>query len=168
MWTENNYSTLPADTLFDALVKDLSHLLSKDDHPITTLANAAAFIFSSVEQINWAGFYLFDGKQLYLGPFGGKPACTTIAIGSGVCGTAAAKKETVVVEDVDAFPGHIVCDGNSRSEIVVPLLKNDGSLYGVLDIDSPVIARFGEAEKKGFEKLAVVILEKIDKTAILL
>ena len=143
-----------------SLTQDLDALLSPDDHPITLLANTAAFIYDSVERLNWVGFYLFDGNELILGPFSGKPACTRIAIGSGVCGTAAAKKETVVVPDVDAFPGHIVCDSASRSEIVVPIMQH-GKLIGVLDVDSPELARFGVEERTCFEQVRDILVEKL-------
>jgi GAF domain-containing protein len=149
-----------------SLAQSLSALLESSDHPITLLSNMAAFIFDSVDRLNWAGFYLFDGKELVLGPFCGKPACTHIAIGSGVCGTAAAIKETIVVPDVDTFPGHIVCDGNSRSEIVVPLMQN-GNLIGVLDVDSPVLSRFGDPEKNEFEALRDILLERLGNRRII-
>jgi GAF domain-containing protein len=123
---------------------------------IANLANISALIWMYTERINWAGFYLLDGETLVLGPFQGKPACVRIPLGKGVCGTAAQRRETVVVDDVDAFPGHIACDGASRSELVVPIFK-DGSLLGVLDIDSPELSRFGEAERETFEGLAKII-----------
>ncbi len=165
-WTSSDYSHLQGEALWAALATDLRHLLSTEDHPITTLANAAAFVYHSLEQLNWAGFYLYDGKQLFLGPFAGKPACTTIAIGKGVCGTAAERKETVVVEDVDLFPGHIVCDGDSRSEIVVPLIASNGTLLGVLDIDSPIVGRFQPQDKIGIEQLAAIIIDILSEATL--
>src|SRR5688572_20297066 len=161
MWQAADYSNLKEDQYWNTLNRDLGNLLSSDEPSITTLSNAAAFIFNVLEDINWAGFYLYDGQKLILGPFGGKPACTTIAIGSGVCGTAVKEKRTVVVPDVDAFPGHIVCDGDSRSEIVVPLIGKDGNLLGVLDIDSPNLNRFSEEDAVGLNQLAEVIIRKL-------
>jgi L-methionine (R)-S-oxide reductase len=137
----------------------LTALLSAGDHPLTILSNSAAFIVAEFERLNWAGFYLFDGSQLILGPFCGKPACTTIALGRGVCGTAAKQRETIVVADVDAFPGHIACDGASRSEIVMPMIGTDGSLIGVFDVDSPDLARFSEADQTLFEALRDIVVE---------
>lgn len=148
---------------YDEILRDLSALISSEDHPITTLANTAAFIFDSIDDLNWAGFYLFDGNELYLGPFAGKPACTTILMGKGVCGTSAEKRETLVVPDVHKFEGHIACDSASNSEIVVPMITSDGKLYGVLDIDSPSFNRFAEAEQKVFEQMRDVVLSAIDR-----
>ena len=126
---------------------------------VTNLSNASALIFDTVKDLNWAGFYLMRDGRLILGPFQGKPACTEIMIGKGVCGTAVEKDETLRVEDVHQFPGHIACDCASNSEIVIPLHVN-GSLYGVLDIDSPVLGRFSEEDQTGLEKFTKE-LEKI-------
>lgn len=120
---------------------------------IANAANLASLIWHSLPGLNWAGFYLFDGRELVLGPFMGKPACVRIAIGKGVCGTAAASRSTQVVPDVHAFPGHIACDSASQSEIVVPLLR-DGVLLGVLDLDSPQLARFDAEDRAGLERVA--------------
>lgn len=120
---------------------------------IAVLSNASALINMVLDDINWAGFYLFDGTELVLGPFQGLPACIRISLGKGVCGTAAEKMETLVVPDVHTFPGHIACDSASKSEIVVPL-KRGSLLLGVLDVDSPTLARFGEPEKELLEKMA--------------
>ena len=147
-------------------IEDLNLLLDSSDHPITLLANTSAFIFDSIDRLNWVGFYLFDGKELVLGPFCGKPACTRIAMDSGVCGTSAQKRETIVVPDVDAFPGHIVCDGNSRSEIVVPLIQSD-TMIGVLDVDSPVLSRFSDEEKIFFEQVRDILLQKLSGRQII-
>lgn len=117
---------------------------------ITNLSNLSALIWQTLEEINWAGFYLLEDGALILGPFQGKPACIRIPVGKGVCGTAAMEDRTIRVEDVHQFPGHIACDCDSRSEIVVPLHR-DGKLMGVLDIDSPVTARFTEADQEGLE-----------------
>ena len=126
---------------------------------ITILSNAAALLWDSLEDINWAGFYLFRGSRLELGPFQGKPACTVIEIGKGVCGTAVAEDRTQLVKNVHEFPGHIACDSASNSEIVVPVHAG-GKIYGVLDIDSPILARFDEEDKAGLEEF-VRILESI-------
>lgn len=166
MWKATDYTTLKGQQYWDALNRDLSNLLSSDEPSITTFSNTAAFLFNVLENINWAGFYLYDGNKLILGPFGGKPACTTIAIGSGVCGTSVKEKRTVVVPDVEAFPGHIACDGDSRSEIVVPLIDKDGNLVGVLDIDSPILNRFSEEDTKGLEQLASTIVEKVKPSTL--
>lgn len=120
---------------------------------ISNLSNIAGLIYDYLEDINWAGFYLFDGEKLVLGPFQGEPACTRIAIGRGVCGASARDKRTVLVEDVEKFPGHIACSSASRSELVVPLLL-EGRLLGVIDIDSPKTGRFTEREAKLIEELS--------------
>lgn len=135
----------------DALTRDVPHL-------IANLANISALLYTSLPDINWAGFYLADEDRLILGPFQGNPACVEIAFGRGVCGTAAAQDKTQLVPDVHLFPGHIACDSASRSEIVIPLHRN-GKVIGVLDIDSPSSARFTEEDREGLE-LLVSILEK--------
>ena len=122
-------------------------------YPIANYANAAALLWQWLPDVNWAGFYLREGNALVLGPFQGKPACIRIPWGCGVCGTVAAEKRTLVVDDVHAFPGHIACDDASRSEIVVPLMKG-GEVIGVLDIDSPDLARFSEADREGLDAFA--------------
>lgn len=142
-----------------SLVKQLEALLT--GRWLTDLANTSAFLMDEVPNINWVGFYLYNEKtkQLELGPFQGKPACTDIAIGRGVCGTAAHKLQTVVVRDVHEFADHIVCDPTSRSEIVVPLIK-DGTLLGVLDVDSPEVGRFGDEMRIFFEAVVRTFLGK--------
>ena len=134
----------------------LKGLIDGVPHRTANLANASALIFDSLDGLNWAGFYFIEGGKLVLGPFQGKPACIEIPLGRGVCGTAAAEDRTLVVKNVHDFPGHIACDSASNSEIVVPLHK-DGRVIGVLDIDSPLLGRFGEAERDGFEALARTI-----------
>ena len=124
-----------------------------DTEWIADLANAAALLWEDLTDINWAGFYLLHQNRLLLGPFQGRIACREIAIGRGVCGTAFEKKQTLVVDDVHSFPGHIACDSSSRSEIVVPLYRG-GELAGVIDIDSPVKSRFSEDDKTGLETFA--------------
>lgn len=124
------------------------------------LATAAAILMTEMEQLNWAGFYYVNGDKLYLAPFSGKPACTEIALGKGVCGTCAAQERTQVVPDVHQFKGHIACDSASRSEIVIPIYQN-GKLYAVMDIDSPVPNRFTEADKEGLEAFAKAVEQAI-------
>lgn len=142
------------------LAEQLCSLIRDVPYTIANLANAAAFIYNSFEDINWAGFYLLEGDRLILGPFQGKPACIEIPMGCGVCGTAAKTKKTVVADNVHEFPGHIACDGDSNSEIVVPLLK-DGNVVGVLDIDSPRFSRFTKEDKDRIEQLANVIQREV-------
>ncbi len=128
---------------------------------VGSLANVSALLMAHLERVNWVGFYLWDGEKLRLGPFQGQPACTEIALGKGVCGTAAQQQKTILVEDVDQFPGHIVCDSASRSEVVVPLVKNK-KLVGVLDVDSPELARFTQKDVEFFEHVANVLLQNLD------
>jgi L-methionine (R)-S-oxide reductase len=133
-------------------------LLSDERDRIANAANFAALIFHSVPRINWAGFYLYDGTELVVGPFQGKPACVRIALGKGVCGTAASSRRTQLVHDVHQFAGHIACDAASQSEIVVPLIANDGTLVGVWDVDSPDIGRFDDEDAKGMEMLCLTFM----------
>ena len=144
-------SSLSIEKRYIELSKQLRNLLNKNENLISNLANFAALLKQTFEKISWIGFYLFDGKELYLGPFQGKVACTTIQIGKGVCGTSAQRKETIIVPDVNQFPGHIFCDPDSESEIVVPILKND-KLFGVLDLDSSSLNSFDETDKKYLEE----------------
>ena len=129
---------------------------------VTALSNTAALLYHSLEEINWCGFYLFDGEKLVLGPFGGKPACTVIPLGGGVCGTAAAERRIIRVSDVDQFPGHIACDPASRSEIVLPLILRDGTLFGVLDIDAPSRNRFSEHDEEELRKVRETVVGKLE------
>ncbi|MEC9488581.1 MAG: GAF domain-containing protein, partial [Halanaerobium sp.] len=133
-----------------------------EDDWLAQLANAAALLGHQLDEINWVGFYLEKQGELVLGPFQGKPACTHIPIGEGVCGTAAARKETLVIADVHDFPGHIACDEASRSEIVIPLLDEEGEVRGVLDIDSPGKGRFTEEDREGLVRLAKLIARHVD------
>ena len=135
-------------------------LISDESDMIANMANIAAVLFNTLEQINWAGFYLFKQDQLVLGPFQGQPACIRIPMGRGVCGTAASSLQTLVVKDVHAFAGHIACDAASNSEIVVPIIVNK-QLVAVLDIDSPVIDRFDEHDRQGLEALASIFQETL-------
>jgi L-methionine (R)-S-oxide reductase len=138
----------------------LAALLADETDWLANLANAAALLFDQLPDINWAGFYLKKDGQLVLGPFQGKPACTRIPLGKGVCGTAAARGETMVVQDVHQFPGHIACDPNSRSEIVLPM---KGALPGVLDIDSPVLRRFDQEDARGLQAFLDLLQKSIKK-----
>lgn len=140
---------------YEELVQQAEGLLSGEHHRIANAANLSALIYQALPEINWAGFYFLEGDELIVGPFQGKPACVRIAMGQGVCGTAAATRSTQRVADVHAFDGHIACDPDSRSEIVVPVIVAD-QLIGVLDIDSPVGQRFAEADQRGIERLAGV------------
>ena len=139
-------------------VGQLEDLLDETDGAVTTLANASAFLFAMLPDVNWAGFYLLRDGALYLGPFQGKPACTRIAVGKGVCGTAVAEGKTQRVDDVHAFPGHIACDSRSKSEIVVPLRNASGEITGVLDIDSKELASFDEVDAEWLEKILGLLL----------
>ena len=145
---------------YENLIPQLESLLVSSDNLITNLANCTAALKQTFEKISWVGFYLFDGKELYLGPFQGKVACTNIKIGQGVCGTSAKEKKTVIVEDVNKFPGHIFCDADSKSEIVIPVFKGK-NLYGVLDLDSTEISAFNEIDKKYLEEMCIFLSEKI-------
>ncbi len=134
----------------------LTGLLDGEPDAIANAANTAALLFTTLPELNWAGFYfLRDVRELVLGPFQGKPACVRIAVGRGVCGTAAELRRSVLVEDVHAFPGHIACDAASRSELVVPLLAGE-RLLGVLDLDSPIAGRFDRDDQSGVERLAAI------------
>ena len=143
-------------TLYDELARELDALLAGELDPVANAANTAAALYHALPELNWAGFYFLRDGELVLGPFQGRPACVRIAVGTGVCGTAAAERRSILVPNVEAFPGHITCDAASRSELVVPLLIGD-RLLGVLDLDSPVLARFDEADRAGCEMLARVI-----------
>ncbi len=145
---------------YGLLIKQIKNLLDTNENLVTNLANCSAALKQTFEKISWVGFYLFDGKRLYLGPFQGKVACTSISIGRGVCGTAAEKRESVVVPDVEKFPGHIFCDVDSRSEIVVPLLKRE-KLLGVLDLDSTSLSSFNDTDKKYLEELCRFLADEI-------
>ena len=147
-------------TDYKLLNSELRALIDSVPHPIANMANAASLLYNSLEDINWAGFYLMENGLLVLGPFMGKPACIEIPVGKGVCGTAVAEDNTQLVYDVHQFPGHIACDSASNSEIVVPLRKG-GHIIGVLDIDSPCIGRFSEEDKAGLEEFAAILQEHI-------
>ncbi|MDY1046169.1 MULTISPECIES: GAF domain-containing protein [Pseudomonas] len=143
------------------LCAQLESLLADERDFVANAAQFSAFLFNQVDDLNWAGFYLNRNEELVLGPFQGQVACVRIPFGRGVCGAAAASRKTQRVEDVHAFPGHIACDSASNSELVIPLLK-DGKLIGVLDLDSPRLARFSEADQQGLEQLAAIFLQSTD------
>ncbi|MEJ8303440.1 GAF domain-containing protein [Saccharibacillus sacchari] len=149
---EDNYATA---------LSQLKALIDGEPDRIANLANASALLAQCLSDTNWSGFYLYDGKELVLGPFQGLPACIRIPMGKGVCGTAAQTRETQLVEDVHAFPGHIACDSATNSEIVVPLVKENGVLIGVLDIDSPEHARFDETDKEFVEAFAKILVAQL-------
>ena len=148
-------------TDYRILNEQLKALSEGVDEQVTLLSNAAALLYWTLPDLNWAGFYLARESGLVLGPFVGKPACVKIAYGRGVCGTAAEKNETLLIPDVHAFPGHIACDGASNAEIVVPLRTPGGEVLGVMDLDSPVINRFSAADRAGLEAFAAVIEQEI-------
>ena len=146
--------------LYHDLHAALDALTADEPDAVANMANAAALIWQYLPDLNWSGFYRLVGGELVLGPFQGKPACIRIAIGAGVCGAAAATRETQLVEDVHAFPGHIACDAASRSELVVPIV-HDGALIGVLDLDSPSPARFDAEDAAGCEALVRLLAPRI-------
>ena len=145
---------------YELLTAQLTALISGVPYLVANLANTAALLFQHLEGINWAGFYLLEGETLVLGPFQGKPACITIEVGKGVCGSAVKEERTLLVPDVHAFPGHIACDETSRSEIVIPIRKN-GKIFGVLDIDSPLPGRFTKEDQKGLEKVVLCLEQNL-------
>jgi GAF domain-containing protein len=145
------------------LAQSLRNLLGEERDPIANMANMASLLYFSLPSINWSGFYLFDGQELVLGPFHGKPACVRIQMGKGVCGTSAINREALIIENVHEFPGHIACDADSKSEIVIPMIKDD-TIIGVLDIDSPIYARFNEDDKIGLQQLIDILLFATDFT----
>jgi GAF domain-containing protein len=149
--------TASKEELYASLAQQLSGLLDGETDAIANAANMSALIFDLVPELNWAGLYFMRGTQLVLGPFQGKVACVRIPVGRGVCGTAVERKASIMVHDVEAFPGHIACDSASRSELVVPLIRN-GDVIGVLDLDSPRVGRFDEADRVGMERLVEIFL----------
>jgi L-methionine (R)-S-oxide reductase len=156
MHSVTSLAALDKPAAYRELLVELRALVAGEPDRIANLANAAALLYHSLSDLNWAGFYLLKQNELVLGPFQGKPACVRIALGQGVCGTAAARRETIIVPNVHEFAGHIACDAASNSEIVVPLLR-EGQLLGVLDIDSPKLARFDQADRAGLEPLAELL-----------
>jgi len=147
---------------YAALANELRSLLADERDLIANAANATSLIYHALPQLNWCGVYFFKEGELVVGPFQGKPACVRIALGKGVCGTSAIQRKTLVVPDVHEFPGHIACDAASRSEIVIPLITRDSKLLGVLDLDSPELARFDENDRRGLEQLAAVFTNSVE------
>ena len=143
-------------TEYPLLNQQLTALIRGVPHRIANLANAAALLYKTLPDLNWAGFYLMENGMLVLGPFQGKPACIEIQVGRGVCGTAVVEDRTQLVYDVHRFPGHIACDGASNSEIVIPI-HAEGRIVGVLDIDSPLVGRFTEADRAGLEEFVQIL-----------
>jgi GAF domain-containing protein len=145
---------------YQELTRSLESLLEGETDALANLANASGLLAQYLDRINWSGFYLLRGEELVLGPFQGKPACVRIPVGKGVCGTAAARRTSVVVPDVNQFPGHITCDPASRSEIVIPILQG-GVLRGVLDVDSPEMDRFDEEDRSSLEKFVEALTPRV-------
>ena len=150
----------PVEKQYEELSIVIKNLLNKHDNILSNLSNFTAALKQTFDKINWAGFYMFDGEKLYLGPFQGKVACTQIDLGKGVCGTSALRRKTIIAGDVNKFPGHIVCDSDSKSEIVIPLIKNN-KLLGVLDLDSASFNAFDETDKKYLEDICNFLTEEI-------
>ncbi|AUT61455.1 GAF domain-containing protein [Paraburkholderia terrae] len=155
-------TALPKAEFYQELASQARSLLEGEANQIANAANLSALLFNTLPELNWAGFYFAIEGELVVGPFQGKPACVRIPMGRGVCGRAAETRETQVVPDVDAFPGHIACDSASRSEIVIPLQKATGELVGVLDIDSPVLARFDDEDRRGLEEVARIFVASLN------
>jgi GAF domain-containing protein len=162
---ENTYTEKEA--RYNILIKQIEELINLKDPLITNLSNITAAIKQSFTEVSWVGFYLTKDNKLFLGPFQGKVACTQIKFGEGVCGVCAEKKETIVVPNVHDFPGHIACDSESNSEIVIPLLKNE-KLFGVLDLDSYNFSAFNSTDKVWLEKICILITNKLDLTKSIL
>ena len=159
----HDFSITGGDTpaLYRDLLAALDALTAGEPDAVANMANVAALLWQYLPDLNWAGFYRLVGGELVLGPFQGKPACIRIALGAGVCGTAAATRTTQRVADVLAFAGHIACDADSRSELVVPIVAADGRLLGVLDLDSPLPGRFEPGDQVGCEALATLLGERL-------
>ncbi|MBD8027116.1 GAF domain-containing protein [Ureibacillus sp. Re31] len=157
MFSKINYEG-PVLQQYTTLSKQLDALLEGEKDLIANLSNASALLNQFLDRINWVGFYLMKDGELVLGPFQGLPACVRIAVGRGVCGTAVSKRETMLIDDVHAFPGHIACDAASNSEIVIPLIKDD-EVIGVLDIDSPIKGRFTSEDKEGLEQFVQTLIK---------
>jgi L-methionine (R)-S-oxide reductase len=161
MHVVNSTAQLPKAAAYRELQQQLAALFAGERNGLANAANMSALLYEALPNLNWVGFYFLQAGELVLGPFQGRVACVRIALGRGVCGTAAERRETVIVPDVNAFPGHIACDAASRSEIVIPLIK-DGRLLGVLDIDSPQIARFDEEDGTGLNAATALLVQSSD------
>ena len=147
-------------SFYQNTAQQIAALVNDEPDLIANMANISAVLFNQMDDVNWAGFYLYKDDQLVLGPFQGQPACIRIPMGKGVCGSAAQQQKAFLVEDVHAFDGHIACDAASNSEVVIPIVKN-GQLVGVLDIDSPVFARFDKVDEEGLAHIVDILLEQI-------
>jgi L-methionine (R)-S-oxide reductase len=163
-WTESWHASGKA-ALWHDLTEQTDALLGGETDATANAANAAAAIYHTLPRLNWAGFYFLRDDTLVLGPFQGRPACVRIKMGAGVCGTAARERRSILVPDVEAFPGHIACDTASRSELVVPLMWQ-GDLLGVLDLDSPDLARFDAEDQAGCEALAAVVVRHLARSVL--
>ena len=161
MFVATDLTKLPKPELYQELARQIEAVIQDETDAVANMANVAALIFHSVPGLNWAGFYLLKGGELVLGPFQGRVACVRIAFGRGVVGTAAEKRTTIRVADVNQFPGHIACDTASKSEIVVPLTSDDAHLLGVLDIDSPELDRFDADDEAGLKAIGKIIAAKL-------
>ena len=150
------------ETNYNLLGKQLASLIEDETNLIAILSNTSALLNDNLDQINWVGFYLIENNELILGPFQGHPACIHISIGKGVCGTAVANNQTQLVDDVNTFPGHIACDANSKSEIVVPI-HVDNEIIGVLDIDAPITQRFSKDDQQGLEEIVSILEHQLSK-----
>ena len=150
------------ETNYNLLGKQLASLIEDETNLIAILSNTSALLNDNLDQINWVGFYLIENNELILGPFQGHPACMHISIGKGVCGTAVANNQTQLVDDVNTFPGHIACDANSKSEIVVPI-HVDNEIIGVLDIDAPITQRFSKGDQQGLEEIVSILEHQLSK-----
>jgi L-methionine (R)-S-oxide reductase len=161
VFTTSDLSQLSKPELYRELATQISALIRDETDPVANMANCAAVLFHSVPQLNWVGFYLLKGGELVLGPFQGRPACVRIAFGRGVVGTAAEKRTTIRVANVNEYPGHIVCDSASKSEIAVPLVSDDSHILGVLDVDSPELGRFDAEDEEGLRAIGRIIAAKL-------
>ncbi|MDN5925074.1 MAG: GAF domain-containing protein [Xanthomonadales bacterium] len=164
MFAVQPLTTTDKATLYRELEEQVRGLLAGESNFLANAANFAALTFAALPGINWAGFYLYDGNELVVGPFQGQPACVRIAMGKGVCGTAALSRRSQCVHDVTAVAEHIFCDPVSRSEVVVPLVRADGSLLGVWDVDSPDVGRFDGEDQAGMELLCKAFMELADRS----
>ncbi len=152
--------SLSVEEIYQSILPQIESLLNPAEPLISNLSNVTAILKEALDKTSWVGFYFLKNDKLYLGPFQGKVACTVIEIGKGVCGTSAAKKETIIVDNVDKFPGHIACDSGSRSEIVLPLIKNE-KIFGVLDLDSYQLSAFNFLDKKYLEQICKLLSDKL-------
>ena len=161
MFAASDLSNRTKSEVYRELTAQIAALIEGETDPVANMANCASLIFHSLPRVNWAGFYLLKGGELVLGPFHGQPACVRIALGRGVVGTAAEKRTTIRVPDVNKFPGHIACDSASKSEIVVSLVSADAHLLGALDVDSPELDRFDAEDEAGLREIGKLISAKL-------